>query len=282
MSTSSLSGKVALVTGANTGIGRVTATELAKRGAHVVLACRTEAKAAPVVSEIEQAGGSAEFLELDLASLANVRAAAEKFLASGQGLDLLINNAGLAGLGGLTKDGFEIAFGVNHLGHFLLTELLLEKLKASTSARIVNVASKAHYKATGIDFGALKSPKTATTGLHEYEVSKLANVLHAKELAKRLEGSGVTTYSLHPGVVASDVWRQVPWPFRTMIKWFMITNEEGAATTLHCATSPDVASHSGRYYDKCKEKKPSALYDDDALMRELHERSIEWAGLAAS
>ena len=277
MSGPSLAGKVALVTGANTGIGRVTAVALAKRGAHVVLACRSPEKAEPVLAEIESGeSGSSEFLKLDLASLAKVRTAAAEFLDSGQRLDILVNNAGLAGAQGKTSDGFELAFGVNHLGHFLFTELLLDKLRESAPARIVIVASMGHYKATGIDFEAVRQATATTTGLPEYQVSKLANVLHAKELGARLAGSGVTTYSLHPGVVASDVWREVPWPFRTIMKWFMISNEEGAQTTLHCATAPELADETGHYYDESRRKKPSSLYEDDKLVAELYERSMAW------
>ncbi len=273
----SLEGKVALVTGANSGIGRVTATTLAKRGAHVVLACRSPEKAEPVMAEIERAaGGSCEYLQLDLASLEKVRAAASDFLDTKQPLHILVNNAGLAGAQGLTKDGFELAFGVNHLGHFLFTEMLLDTLRNSAPARIVIVASTAHYKAQGIDFEAVRRSTNSTTGLPEYEVSKLANVLHAKELAARLAGTGVTTYSLHPGVVASNVWREVPWPFRTMMKWFMISNEEGAQTSLYCATAPELANESGYYYDKSQKKKPSRLYDDEPLIAQLYERSMAW------
>ena len=116
------------------------------------------------------------------------------------------------------------------------------------------------------------------TGVPEYEVSKLANVLFVKELARRIGPSGVHSYALHPGVVASDAWRRIPWPFRPLIKLFMITEEEGAATTLHCATSPEVADHDGRYYDECKEKKPNAVADDADLARTLWEKSAEWTG----
>lgn len=155
---SDLAGKVMLVTGANTGIGRVSAETLARRGAKVFLACRSEEKTRPVLEGIRAAGGAAEFLALDLADLASVRRAAEAFLATGEPLHVLLNNAGLAGLQGLTRDGFEVAFGTNHLGHFLLTMLLLPRLRESKPARIVNVASIAHYDAKGIDFDALRTP----------------------------------------------------------------------------------------------------------------------------
>ncbi|MCB9593997.1 MAG: SDR family oxidoreductase [Sandaracinaceae bacterium] len=278
-----LDGRTYLITGANTGIGRATALELGRRGATLYLACRTEAKTRPVMDEIRANGNDdVHFLPLDLGDLASVRACAEAFLAEDQPLHVLINNAGLAGQRGLTKDGFEKTFGVNHLGHYLLTELLLDRLKESAPARIVNVASKAHYKARGIDWSALESPTKTTTGLDEYQTSKLANVLHAKELARRLEGTGVTTYSLHPGVIASDVWREVPWPFRSLMTMFMKSIEDGAKTSLHCATSEEAASESGLYYDESRVKEPNPVALKVALQDELRERSEAWIASRAA
>lgn len=274
-----LSGTYAVVTGANTGIGRVTAEVLAARGASVVLACRSEERTRPVLDAIRAAGGDATFEALDLGELASVRACAERLLAKGRPIDLLINNAGQAGQRGLTKDGFELTFGTNHLGHFLFTVLLAPLLVKAPHARIVNVSSKAHYDAKGIDFEALRKPTRAITGLPEYSVSKLANVLFTRELARRLgKRSNVRSYALHPGVVASDAWRKVPWPVRVIMKMGMLTNEEGAKTTLYCATSPEVADHDGRYYDSSREKKPSALAHDDDLANELWKKSVEWTG----
>ncbi len=278
---SHLEGKVALVTGANTGIGRITALELAKQGAEVVLACRSEEKAQPVIDEIKAAGGQADFLKLDLNSFAAVRESAESFLASGRKLHILVNNAGLAGTRGLTEDGFEIHFGVNHLGPFLFTQLLLPRVKESAPARIVMVSSQSHYRTKEIEFDKVQESTPTVTGLPQYEVSKLANVLYAAELSRRLEGSGVTTYSLHPGVVASDIWRGVPWPFRSIMKLFMISNEEGAATTLHCATSDEAGQESGLYYTKSKIKKPSRPARDEALAKTLWEKSEAWVGLSS-
>jgi NAD(P)-dependent dehydrogenase (short-subunit alcohol dehydrogenase family) len=278
-----LSGKIYIVTGANTGIGKVTAKELARRGGRVFLACRSEDKTRPVIDEItkEVPGAQVEFLALDLADLASVRRAAQAFLDKKLPLHGLINNAGLAGQRGLTKDGFELTFGTNHLGHFLFTTLLLDKLKQSAPSRIVNVASEAHYSAKGIDWDAQRKPTKSITGLDEYAVSKLANVLFTKELARRLEGTGVTTYSLHPGVVATDVWRRIPWPFRSLGKLFMLSPDDGAKTTLYCATAPELAKESGKFYEKSKEKRPSKLADDVALAAELWRRSEEWVSAQA-
>jgi NAD(P)-dependent dehydrogenase (short-subunit alcohol dehydrogenase family) len=271
-----LAGKYVVITGANTGIGRATAEDLAARGARVTIAGRSEERTRPVVDAIKAAGGDATFIPLDLGDLASVRACGEKLAAEKAPLDILINNAGLAGTRGATKDGFEIAFGTNHVGHFLLTLMLLPRLRAAKGSRIVNVASKAHYSAKGIDWDAVRAPTKSRTALSEYAVSKLANVLFTKELARRLGDSGPRAYSLHPGVVASDVWREVPWPFRSIMKLGMISNEQGAQTTLYCATSPDVEEQSGRYYDKCREKRPGALADDEALARTLWEKSVQW------
>ena len=275
-----LRGKVFIVTGANTGIGRVTAEELARRGGHLFLAGRSEARTAPVIEGIRRATGNekVEFLPLDLADPASVRAAAAAFLVRGLPLHGLVNNAGLAGQRGLTKDGFELGFGTNHLGPFLFTLLLLDRLKQSAPSRIVNVASRAHYKARAIDWDALRRPTASTGGLGEYSVSKLANVLFTKELARRLDGTGVTAYALHPGVVATDIWRELPWGLRHLAKLFMISPEEGARTTLHCATSPEAAAESGLYYDQSKVLHPSRTAQDPALAAELWRRSMEWTG----
>lgn len=273
-----LSGRVAVVTGANTGIGRVTARELARQGAHVFIACRSAERAQGTIDEIRAipGAGPVDFLALDLGDFVSIRACAESFLARGLPLHLLINNAGLAGAQGMTASGFEIAFGTNHVGHFLLTRLLLERIRESAPARIVTVASRAHYRAPGLDWQAVRQPTRARTGLPEYSNSKLANVLFSAALSRELAGSGVTTYALHPGVVASDVWRAVPWPLRSLIKLGMISNEEGAATTLHCATAAAAAQESGMYYDKCRAKTPSRLAQDHELAAELWRRSLEW------
>ncbi len=277
-----LIGRVALITGANTGIGLVTARELQKRGAHVFMACRSVGRARAALDSIRSGLGTAagcvpiEVLALDLGDFDSVRQCAQAFLARGIPLHLLINNAGLAGARGLTKSGFELAFGTNHMGHFLLTQLLLERIKSSGPARIVTLASRAHTRVSGIDWEAVRKPTKTRAGLPEYGVSKLANVLFSAELSRRLAGSGVTTYSLHPGVVASDVWRAVPWPFRSLIKLGMISTEEGAATTLHCATDVAGGRETGLYYDKCKVKTPSRVGQDAALAAELWRRSEEW------
>ena len=172
-----------------------------------------------------------------------------------------------------------MAFGVNHLGHFLLTQLLLDCIKRSAPARIVTVASRAHVRSKSFEWESLKQPTRTVTALDEYAQSKLANVLFSAELARHLQGTGVTTYSLHPGVVATEVWRHVPWLLKPLLRLVgMITPEEGAKTTLHCATAPELVNESGLYYDRCKPRSPSAMGQDAALASTLWHMSEKFIG----
>jgi len=272
-----LEGRTVLITGANSGIGRATAVELARRGARVHVACRSRARAQPVLDEIATAHGpdAVSFLALDLSELASVRAGAEAYISTGEPLHVLIDNAGVAGERGLTADGFELAFGINHLGHFLFTTMLLDTLARSAPARVVVVASDAHYGARGVDFDAVRRRTSSLTGLREYGVSKLCNVLFAQELARRMPGAGVTTYALHPGVIASDIWRHLPWPVEPVVKRFMRPTEQGARTPVYCATDLGLAPATGRYYDDCAERPPSARATPE-LAEALWEHSEAW------
>jgi retinol dehydrogenase 12 len=266
------------VTGTNTGIGRATADALAAHGATVILASRSADKTKPVLDALRARYPRAghDFVPLDLADLAAVKRAATAYLASGRAIDVLINNAGRAGPGGLTSDGFEVTFGTNHLGPYALTELLLPALRAAPQGRIVNVSSNAQFMVKGaeeIDWAALQRPVSRRDSLKAYGVTKLMNVLYAKELARRLAGTRVTTYALHPGVVASDIWREVAWPIRTAIKLFMTSNAKGAETPVYCATAPELARVSGRYYVKCREATSNPVADDEALAGDLVARS---------
>jgi retinol dehydrogenase-12 len=272
-----LAGRTFMVTGGNTGIGRATVAGLARRGGRVYVACRSREKGRRAVADIVAATGNdaVAFLPLDLADLASVRRCAGEFLALGEPLHVLINNAGVGGQRGITRDGFELAFGVNHLGHFALTAALLDRLASSAPARVVTVASDSHYQARGVDFEAVRRPTASITGMPEYAVSKLCNVLFSQELARRVHGQGITTYALHPGVVASDIWRRVPWPIRPLIKLRMISPEEGARTSLYCATSDSVATDSGRFYDNSREREPSKVATAD-LAAALWEHSQAW------
>jgi retinol dehydrogenase 12 len=276
-----LTGRTFLVTGANTGIGLATARVLAERDGQVTVACRSPEKGQAAVAGIIAATGNnaVSFLRLDLASLSSVRQAAADFLARGEPLEVLVNNAGVAGRRGLTSDGFELMFGVNHLGHFAFTLALLDCLKQSADrgggARIVHVSSDAHYQATGIDFAELRRRTRAITGMPEYAVSKLCNVLFSQELARRLAGTGVTSYALHPGLVGSDIWRRVPWPVRPLMTRRMLSVDEGARTSLYCATAPELAGQSGRFYDKCAERAPSPVATPELAAR-LWDQSEAW------
>jgi retinol dehydrogenase 12 len=244
----------------------------------VFIACRSASNGIEAVRKIKEQSASTnvESLVLDLGDFDSIKKCAATFLAKELPLHLLVNNAGLAGQKGFTKSGFELAFGVNHVGHFLLTQLLLNRIRASGPARIVNLASRAHIRSNGLDWEACVKPTSTLFAFKEYASSKLANVLFSAELARRLNGSNVTTYALHPGVVASDIWRKVPWPISTLVKRNMLSTEDGAKTSLYCALSPAVANETGLYYDKCQVKTPSALGLDMSLAAELWRRSEEW------
>ena len=279
-----LAGRVVLITGANTGIGRATAADLAGRGAELILACRSEAKARPVIDELHRTSGNdaIELLLLDLGDLASVRRAAAEVLATDRPLHVLVNNAGLAGQRGQTADGFELAFGTNHLGHFLFTTLLLDRLRASASvsapARIVNVASGAHFDAPGIDFGALQQSTPSVVGMREYSVSKLANVLFTQQLADRLDRAEVAAFATDPGPVHTDVWRRIPGPIYAVFRRVMRLKpvEAGAAPSIFCITEPGLEAQSGAYVDQnCRIVPPSPVATP-ALGLELWERSQAW------
>ncbi len=269
-------GKSFLVTGANSGIGRTTAEALAERGGRVILASRSEHRTLPVLDEIRKRTGGAdvEFMRLDVADLLSVRQAAAQVLASGKPLDVLINNAGVAATNGLSPQGFDLTYATNHIGPFLLTELLLPRLRESPQGRIVNVSSGAHAMVKQFDWSRLEVQSAPTTaGLKDYGATKLMNILHAAELARRLAGTGVTTYALHPGAVATNVWRALPQPIQWFIKLFMLTSDQGARTTLYCATAPELAAVSGRYYEKSRERTPSRAARDPELAKELWQRT---------
>jgi len=271
---------IALVTGANAGLGRLTALALAQAGFKVFLACRSEARTLPVLAEIRAIEGAAEpeWLALELGDFASVRACAAAFLARELPLHLLVNNAGLAGARGLTASGFEMMFGVNHLGHFLFTELLLPRLRASAPARIVMVASRAHRRVRGIDYAALRRPTSSLTGIREYGVSKLANILHASELAERLTGSGVSTFSLHPGVLDTEIWRTLPAPLRWLNGLRLSPPEDGIGTVLHCALHAP-AHETGGYFSDGARTAPAPCGQEPARAVELRDWSLGATGL---
>jgi retinol dehydrogenase-12 len=277
---SDLTARTFLITGGNTGIGLAAARNFAGRGARVYLACRSRAKGEAAIAAIAAETGNDQvgYLPLDLADLDSVRACAADFLARDESLHVLVNNAGVAGRRGLTRDGFELMFGINHVGHFALTTALLDRLAASAPARVVTVSSDAHYNAPGIDFEAVRQRTRHLTGMPEYAVSKLANVLFSQELARRAAGRGITSYALHPGMVASDIWRRVPWPVRPLLTRRMLTTEQGASTPVYCATAPELAGVTGRFYINSREADPSRVATPE-LAGALWERSEGWAAV---
>ena len=241
-----------------------------------MLAARSEERTRPVLAGIRTRHPSADarFLLLDLADLASVRRAAETVLAGDGPLDVLVNNAGVAGTRALSADGFDLTYATNHIGPFHFTNLLLPALLRAPQGRIVNVSSIAHLQVKALDWSTLERPSTARrSGFADYAATKLMNVLHAKELARRLAGTRVTTSALHPGGVASNIWRSVPQPFQWLLKLFLISNEQGARTPLYCATAPELATVTGRYYDKSREAPFNPLADDESLARELWRRT---------
>lgn len=276
----SMKNKTVIITGANCGLGKATAIELAKRGARVILACRNREKAQKALIDIrsESRNGVLKVLELDLSSFESIKKFADEFLLSEERLDVLINNAGIFQCPFMkTKEGFEMQFGVNHLGHFYLTKLLLEKLKQSAPSRIV-IVSSALYKRGTIDFDNLNSEKSYNKGA-AYKNSKLANVLFARELSKRLSGTGVSIYAVSPGMVWTNLGRHINISWWKMIllapiAWFYIrTPYQGCQTIIHCAVSEEVESESALYYRNCEKEDIAPNAKDDALAKKLWEVS---------
>jgi NAD(P)-dependent dehydrogenase (short-subunit alcohol dehydrogenase family) len=286
-STARLDGKTVVITGANTGIGKVTAMDLSKRGARVVMLCRDMEKAEGAAEEIRKATeGEVVVHKLDLASLASVRECAEQLGNSLEKIDILINNAGIMACPEMrTKEGFEMQIGTNHFGHFLLTNLLLPLLKkAAPTARIVNVSSMAHTRGHML-WDDINWEKTPYNAIQAYGQSKLANILFTKELARKGEGSGVNAYSLHPGVINTELGRHLKDTFGPMVcVWklampFIKTAESGANTTIYCAVDESIADHNGRYYSDCAEKQPAPQAEIIEDAKKLWEVSEQLVGL---
>ena len=273
-----MGGKTVLITGATSGIGEVAARELAGMGARVVLIGRSAEKCEATSAMIRRATGSpaVDYLVADLSSKAEVRRLAAEVKARYPRIDVLINNAGaMFSPRRESVDGVEMTWALNHLAYFLLADLLLDTLKASAPSRIVNVASDAHRMVSGIDFGDVEGKKSYKP-FRNYAQSKLANILLTRELARRLERSGVTANCLHPGFVATNFTTGKGFAFRVfqvMAKVFAITPENGAKTTIYLASSPEVEGASGGYYSKCKLAKPTAAGRDDEAARRLWELS---------
>lgn len=272
-----------VITGANTGIGAACALQLAEPEVHLVLACRSEEKTQPALEAVRAKGAKASFLALDLADLEQTTGAARAFAAEHSKLDLLINNAGVGGQRGLTKNGFELQFGVNHLGHFAFTLPLLHALEAARG-RIVNVSSGNHFKASAIPWTRLTEATRSYTGLPEYGVSKLCNVLFTRELRRR--HPRITSVSMNPGRIASDIWRRMPAPlyaiFRLVLPLQSVTvGGERLVDSANVALEGDDAP---LYFHKSDPlaANPLALREDLATeLWEYSERAIERATLRA-
>lgn len=279
-----MQGKTVLITGATNGIGLEAAVELARLGARVVMVGRDPARTAAAVAEVQRRSGSEEISHrlCDFSSQASIRALAAAVLASVDRLDVLVNNAGgVHKTRQLSVDGIEMTFAVNHLGYFLLTNLLRDLLVRSAPARVVTVASMNHRRGT-LDFTDLGYERGYAM-MQAYGRSKLANVLFAAELARRLAGTGVTSNSLHPGMVATNIWSGAPlWakPFLYLVmRPLMISARKGGATIVQLAASPELEGVTGKYFEKRVAVEPAPLAQDEALAKRLWEVSAAMVGL---
>jgi NAD(P)-dependent dehydrogenase (short-subunit alcohol dehydrogenase family) len=285
----SLEGRTCLVTGATSGIGQETAIGLASQGAHVVIAGRDPQRAEAARADVVRQSGNdrVDTLLADLSSLSGVRKLAEEFLASASPLHVLVNNAGIVNLRReVTEDGFEATFAVNHLAYFLLTRLLETRLRECAPARVVNVASDAH-RFGRLDLDDLQSEHgyggiPFVSAMRVYGTSKLANILFTRELARRLEGSGVTANCVHPGPVATRLGTNNGTPGRVLtllLRPFFLTPAQGAETSIHVASAPELEGVSGAYFAKKRRIEPSAAARDDATARALWEASSRLVGM---
>jgi NAD(P)-dependent dehydrogenase (short-subunit alcohol dehydrogenase family) len=283
-----LDGKVAMITGGNSGIGLETAVALAGAGAHVVITSRDRQRGETALAAIDaRSGNPGEVMVLDLASFASVRSFAADAVAAHDHVDILILNAGaVLATRTFTEDGHETQFQTNHLGHFLLTQLLRDHVVASAPSRIVVVASHAHKSVKRpIDFDDIEGIAGKYSGFQTYSRTKLMNILFARELARRLNSTGVTANSLHPGFVASRFardgdlswWGNIGMP---LTRPFAISPEKGARTSVYVASSPDIADVTGEYFVKCRVAQPSAAARDDAAAKRLWDVSAQLVGHA--
>ncbi len=274
-----MTGKTVLITGASAGIGKATASELAAGGARVALLCRDLAKAEQARAEIRArtSGAQVDVLALDLRSFASVRACAKEALERYPKIDVLLNNAGVfPPTLRTTADGFEEQIGVNHLGHFLLTNLLFERLATSAPARVVTVSSMMHAGGA-IDFASFRAPEKYSS-FTAYRQSKLANILFANELARRAAGRGVTSNSLHPGGVATEIARDSNFVMRVGMRLVGASPEKGARTSVQLASDPALERTTGKYFVSGKEKAPDRAALDESVAKRLWDESAKLVG----
>jgi len=276
-----MKGRNVIITGGNAGIGLATSIALAKQGANVYIVSRSKDKAEEAVKTIidESGNKSVKHFVANLSSQKSIRQLASEIKNEISVIDVLINNAGGTFSDfTLSDDGLEMTIATNHFSYFLLTNLMLDRIKKSDYARIVNVASGSHYKGK-IDFESFGKKKNYFI-MKAYEQSKLANVLFTNELAERLKGTNVTANSLHPGFVKTQIgnknatwYSDLFWSIATTLG--AISVEDGAKTSVYLASSPEVKNVTGKYFDKCKEKKPSAFALDKELGKQLWKKSEE-------
>lgn len=281
----SLSGKTIMVTGATAGIGEVTALELARKGATVILVSRNPEKCAAIAERIQQETGNhkIDYFSADLSSQTQIRQMVDQFRSKYDRLDVLVNNAGgVFVTRKFSVDGIETTFALNHLSYFLLTNLLLDTIKASAPARIVNVSSNGHFD-SALNFDDLQLER-GYAPLKAYGRSKFANVLFTYELARCLDGLGVTANVLHPGLVQTDIAKSASWWLGLGWKLFLrfrkgLTPEEGALTSIYLASSPHVEAITGKYFAKQKAISSDPATYDEAVARRLWEISAQMVGL---
>jgi NAD(P)-dependent dehydrogenase (short-subunit alcohol dehydrogenase family) len=275
-------GKICIVTGANTGIGKETALGLARLGATVVMVCRDRPRGEEAQRDIKQKTGNdnIELMLCDLSSQRSISQFATEFTQRHNRLDVLVNNAGVVLRGhSMTEDGVESTFAINHLGYFVVTNLLLDLLKKSAPSRIVNVASAAHRYGK-LDVNSWPTGRDYST-FGAYANSKLANILFTRELAKKLAVTGVTANCLHPGGVGTNLFRGLPKFLQTVIKLVTIGPERGARTSIYLASSPEVEGISGKYFARCRQQESSDASRNEKAAKRLWDLSAELTRVGA-
>lgn len=278
-----MSEKVILITGATSGIGKTAALQIAEKGPTLVLLGRDEQRGKETVAEIVQKTGNRniDLLLADLSSQEEIRRVAAEFLSKYSRLDVLVNNAGLAvGKRTLTVDGIEMTFAVNHLAYFLLTHLLLDRLKSSSPSRIINVSSEAHRR-VNLDFDNLQGEKKFS-GFSAYSITKFCNILFTYELARKLQGTGVTVNAMHPGYLSTGIFRAAPGFLKFLVKLTAGRPERGGEAIDYLVFSPDLSKVTGKYFNGMKETASTTSSQDRAAAEKLWKISADLTGIGSS